>query len=131
MNDLHEKRRITRADYRLSCALHVGRRVIPCLVHNISLTGLLIETDKSDGISAGQKANLVIEHFCPECTVSEIECEIVRENGRFFGLKVSAIDYDTFMQLKDLLTLLTPAEGKIDNEILNMIASKKENQFDV
>lgn len=125
MDALHEKRRITRADYRLSCALHVDKRVVPCVVHNISLTGLLVETDKGDGISAGEKANLVIEHFCPECTVSEIECEIVRENGRFFGLKVSAIDYDTFMQLKDLLTLLIPDEGKIDNEIINMIASKK------
>lgn len=125
MHDLYEKRKITRADYQLSCALHVGRRVVPCVVHNISLTGLLIEADKGDGISAGEKANLVIEHFCRECTVSEIECEIVRENGRFFGLKVSAIDYDTFMQLKDLLTLLIPDEGKIDNEIINMIASKK------
>jgi two-component system, chemotaxis family, sensor kinase CheA len=45
VNDLHEKRRISRVDYRLSCALHVGRRVIPCVVHNISLTGLLIEMD--------------------------------------------------------------------------------------
>lgn len=125
MYDLHEKRRITRADYRLSCELHVGKRVVPCVVHNISLTGLLIETDKGDAISAGEKANLVIEHFSPECTVSEIECEIVRENGRFFGLKVSAIDYDTFMQLKDLLTLLTQDPGKIDIEILNMIASNK------
>jgi len=53
--------------------------------------------DKGDGISAGEKANLVLEHFCPDCTVSEIECEIVRQNDRFFGLNVSAIDYDTFM----------------------------------
>lgn len=125
MHDLYEKRGISRIDYKLSCTLHVGERIMPCVVHNISLTGLLIEADSNDGIPTGEKANLVIEHFCPECTVSEIECEIVRENGGFLGLKVSAIDYDTLMKIKDLLFLLTPDKCKIDREILNMIANNK------
>ena len=125
VHDQYEKRRISRIDYKLSCTLHVGKKIMPCVVHNISLTGLLIETDYGDGIFTGEKANLVIEHFCPESTVSEIECEIVRENGRFWGLKVSAIDYDTLMKIKDILLLLTPDKHKIDKEIRNMIANKK------
>jgi hypothetical protein len=116
---------MSRIDYKLSCTLHVGERIMPCVVCNISLTGLLVEADNGDGISTGEKAKLVIEHFCPECTVSEIECEIVRQNGGFLGMKVSAIDYDTLMKIKDLLSLLTPDKRKIDEEILNMIANKK------
>lgn len=125
MHDQYEQRRISRIDHKLSCTLHVGERIMPCVVHNISLTGLFVEAGKGDGISTGAKAKLVIEHFCPECTVSEIECEIVRVNGRFLGLKVSAIDYDTLMKIKDLLSLLTPDKCKIDKEILNMIANNK------
>ncbi|GEM_PF-4750371 len=125
MNDTHNKRRISRADYRLVCTLHTGETVTPCVIHNISLTGLFVETDDAGDISVGKKTSLVIEHFCPECTTSEIQCEIVRKDSRFLGLKVLAIDYDTLIRLKDLLTLLIPDKGKIDSEILKMIAGDK------
>jgi hypothetical protein len=125
LNNTHNKRRISRADYRLSCTLHTGEAVTPCVIQNISLTGLFIEADEAEGISVGEKTNLVIEHFCPECTTSEIQCEIVRKDGRFLGLKVLAIDYDTFIRLKDLLVHLVPDKGKIDGEILKMIVDNK------
>lgn len=125
MHHQYEQRKISRIDYKLSCTLHVGEKIMPCVIRNISLTGLLIEADNGAGISTGEKAKLVIEHFCPESNVSEIDCEIVRKNGGFWGMKVSAIDYDTLMKIKDLLSLLTPDKRKIDKEILNMIANKK------
>ena len=128
---MEEKRRISRVDYQLLCTLSISGETCLCTINNISLTGLLVEVLDGPNLVEGMRASLLLRQFCPECNVSEIECRIVRKSGSLLGLEVSAIDYDTFEKLRGILIDLIPDRNMLDQEIINLLAGKQENEPDV
>ncbi len=128
---MEEKRWISRVAYRKHCSLSVAGQAHPCIIHNISLTGLLVEVSECLDLVEGTRVSLLMEQFCPECILSEIECHIVRRSGCLLGLQVSAIDYDTFEKIRDILVALIPEKGVLDQEIINLLECKKEKNPDV
>ncbi len=121
MTNEREKRRISRVDYGLVCTLHCGQESYNCHIRNFSLTGLLVETELETSSTEGDSVSILLEGFCPETKLSEIQCEIVRTEGRFLGMKFSAIDYDTLMKLKNILYHVINDDDRINNEIFELL----------
>lgn len=124
MNNKKEKRGISRADYSVVCRIVSQNMSAACHIRNFSLTGLLIDTDRSDLPEIGERVTIILKYFCPEIKHSEIDCEVVRILEGSMGLKFVAIDYDTLMELKTILYEVIGDYEKIDIEILKHIEEK-------
>lgn len=118
MKSREEKRGISRADYHHECRLIFNGFSTPCVIHNLSLTGFLVEAECGDALTVGERVAVVLEYFCPNFHLSEIECVVVRIRVPYIGLKFAALDYDTLMELKTILYKEIRDDEKINKEIL-------------
>jgi hypothetical protein len=120
---MREKRNISRTNSSLSCLLHYRSLVISGEITNFSLTGILFKTDSVHSCSIDEDVLVVLECFYADDTSSRINCRVVRNQGSCIGLKFTAIDYDTLMKLKDILSEAVQ-ENTINDEIVKYIKGK-------
>jgi hypothetical protein len=122
MSEYSEKRIISRVDYHKRCKIINENRKYTGIIQNFSLTGFLILTESTEDFEITDNVTVLLEGLTGE--TSEIECKIIRTGNNTLGLAFSAVDYDTLMALKELLSDLIDDKEQLEKEVIKMFEGK-------
>ena len=120
MEEPQGQRNFTRVDFRITARVEVGGTVLEGTVENLSLRGMLMETDKK--LPVGEHAEITITladqqaeatettgaaetHHNEDWPVIEVSGTVVRATAISTAFKFDLIDSDSFIHLKNIVAL--------------------------
>ena len=115
MEEPQGQRNFTRVDFRITARVEVGGTVLEGTVENLSLRGMLMETDKK--LPVGERAEITITladqqtkagaaaHHDEDRPVIEVSGTVVRVSAISTAFKFDLIDSDSFIHLKNIVAL--------------------------
>jgi len=120
-----ENRRIfTRILFSIKAKLTVGDNQYPVTIHDISLSGALVERASGDPSIKSQLGEL--SFFLDDTDEAEVAMHVgvVHENGIEVGLQCNGIDIDSISHLRRLVELNLGDDSQLHKELSQLSYSK-------
>ncbi len=117
-----EKRSNTRIVFDVTAIVKYHKKTIQCKVINLSMTGILLQTDANIPKNEKMKINIMMEGSTSKLTIS-LDGVVVRNGKSEIAAEFKSIDLDSFIHLKNIIVYNEGDEEKIMKEFYGSVKS--------
>jgi hypothetical protein len=109
-----ERRNFTRVTYRAEAIVKSGKRVVKGHSENVSLRGLFFQTSEKFDVGKTVRIKLFLQD--QEYPFVKLAGKVVRQEADGFGVQFAGMNFSTFMDLKQIVSLLVGDETQVISE---------------
>ena len=111
-----DNRKFSRVGFNIDCRYKTGTREVLCRVLNLSLKGVLVETDETLDPVKDKSGEIEIKLLNSDITISFLS-ELVHRNGKQTGFRFVKTDSESITHLRSILEANTGNPDLIDSEL--------------
>ena len=107
----------TRVNYSVKASVRYGIEVVDCNSDNLSLRGMYLKTDYD--IPLNVPLNVTVYHT--NQISLKVNAKAVRKEANGFGLQITSLNVNSFVQLRNLVTDHCSDKGAVMQETFKML----------
>jgi hypothetical protein len=117
-----EQRRFTRTAFAADAVVRCGKTVVSGSIHDISLKGLYIQVDGQ--LPVQKQVYVTLQLQDANLLRVKLKGRIVRQDAGGAGVEFDPMNFDTFMQLKQIVSLMTGDENQVISEFVDFVGKE-------
>jgi hypothetical protein len=126
MIDHHEQRRFTRRPFTVDVLLKSGKTVTSGTTHDISLKGLYLSVPTEGQLPVHKRVHVTLQLQNAGSLRVKLRGRITRRDAEGVGIEFDSMNFDTFMQLKQIVGLLIGDQDEVVSEFVDYVTKKQD-----